>query len=112
VLSKASPYIDITEFLISMGDNNLMDVVKFADDAMIETWCQVMSQVMKDHWADPNSNVRTASKEGMGQEQCMDWDGQIWTVNSIDGTQNGFRKVISDKILESLARGTKATLTS
>jgi hypothetical protein len=43
--------------LISMGDDDLMDVVEFADDAVLKSRRQIISQVMTDHWADPNSNI-------------------------------------------------------
>ena len=51
--------INIIEFLIFLSDNNgLMDVVEFANDAVLETRRQIMSQAMIEHWANPNSNIR------------------------------------------------------
>jgi hypothetical protein len=61
---KAFLDIDIMDELISMGDDDLMDVVEFADDAVLKSRRQIMSQVMTDHWADPNSKVRKASEKG------------------------------------------------
>lgn len=50
--------INIIEFLIFLSDNGLMDVVEFANDAVLETRRQIMSQAMIEHWANPNSNIR------------------------------------------------------
>lgn len=50
--------INIIEFLIFLSDNGLMDVVQFANDAVLETRRQIMSQAMIEHWANPNSNIR------------------------------------------------------
>ena len=50
--------INIIEFLIFLSDNGLMDVVQFANDAVLETRRQIMSQAMIEHWASPNSNIR------------------------------------------------------
>jgi hypothetical protein len=37
---------DISDQLISLSDDHLMEIVEFADDAMIETRRKVLSQVM------------------------------------------------------------------
>ena len=50
--------INIIEFLIFLSDNGLMDVVQFANDAVLETRRQIMSQAMIEHWANPNSNIQ------------------------------------------------------
>ncbi|OEU22284.1 hypothetical protein FRACYDRAFT_232438 [Fragilariopsis cylindrus CCMP1102] len=88
--------INIIEFLIFLSDNGLMDVVQFANDAVLETRRQIMSQAMIEHWANPNkkgwmkdgtickaiekrwmedSAIRKAPKKGWPE------DGTIWKAS-------------------------------
>jgi hypothetical protein len=43
---KSSLDIDIINELISLGDEDLMEVVEFTDDAVLENRRQIMSDVM------------------------------------------------------------------
>jgi hypothetical protein len=61
---KASLGIDIKGVLIFLSGDHLMDVVGFADDAIVEA----RRQVMIEQWANPNSNLRKSSKRGWAED--------------------------------------------
>jgi hypothetical protein len=91
---KAYLDIDIINELISLSDDDLMEVVEFANDAVLESRRQIMSQVMTDHWANPNSNIVKASKKG--------WlvDGTIRKANEKGWLVGGTIRIASEERLK------------